>query len=948
MNCTQDIIYKSTTETLSVLIQSSPIHNMKYSQRGCEEVDELDSSSFDVVKWSQSAVMERSLSELMTVRGKYEIESGELDSELQQMVYTNYSNFATGTRLIGGLKDKAKEMKQQLDSLQSSIGSSQKDLSEANGNTEEGAKQVQHLIAITATLAGVQLLLALPTRLKNSLENNELDVGVRLWVKGRTVLQKHIKLPSLVIIREQCQPIVDSIEAKLWSQIDSCDVKTVLSAASSLRLAFSSMKLSRDLLSRIAGGISMVTATELSKSVPQETQRILIESTKLFTQCAIAADLDPEVIVSSLIEIVSPLIASHVEFIVESVENSNLTHSEAATTISKLTYIISCIISSETMDADLGYQFAQTTLSEYVCSSLVSQAFIQQPPPGIHPTVFQNQQLTTTLTRGIILKYLSTNTCLQEGGFCGGIQTENDDSSSRVSEEHIININPVLIQESSFGLNNRYAKLKGLQVERKLFSIFHGISENDSTPEDAASDSDESSAVAETIKWGPTSSEFNSFFSTLSNDMSLLCNSESAESSVKRVATNTLKTIVALLRELTIQTPSCYNELLVEIAIISELLSSWGFSSKEITLWRESAHKSIRERFLNDLSMCASEEDVQTDYRDVIKKMIHSDLIKDYNYNNISNESVHVEDPVVDVVKKIPLPSNATPAIVEDVIKELSELRKLTHKNIVSVLNCFHSDDNTNEICLQLQHINGCTLGSIARRSPHQLSEVTAGGYVVQVVSGLIHLHACGIVHGDIKGDSVIVCDKTGTAKLAGFAKSKTLQKVKSANNNGKPAATGTPLWMAPEVVTGSESTTESDVWSLGILTCEVLCNGRPPWPNFSSVVQTLLTIGNWSEVLPPNTPSGISKNGEYFLRSCLSPSKSRRWMASALLHHPWLRTDSTTATDGVINAAHLSRLHASPNVSSSYRLRTVFVKPPEDIKTLNSSSATICALVPS
>eukprot|EP00662_Eupelagonemidae_sp_cell21_P029867 gene29867-12733_t len=42
---------------------------------------------------------------------------------------------------------------------------------------------------------------------------------------------------------------------------------------------------------------------------------------------------------------------------------------------------------------------------------------------------------------------------------------------------------------------------------------------------------------------------------------------------------------------------------------------------------------------------------------------------------------------------------------------------------------------------------------------------------------------------------------------------------------------TGTPLFMAPEVLIHSRYGLKADVWSYGCLVAEVIDEGRPPWP---------------------------------------------------------------------------------------------------------------------
>eukprot|EP00662_Eupelagonemidae_sp_cell21_P017048 gene17048-21933_t len=56
-------------------------------------------------------------------------------------------------------------------------------------------------------------------------------------------------------------------------------------------------------------------------------------------------------------------------------------------------------------------------------------------------------------------------------------------------------------------------------------------------------------------------------------------------------------------------------------------------------------------------------------------------------------------------------------------------------------------------------------------------------------------------------------------------------------------------MWMAPEVVQSYASMSKSqlayrpapaDVWSCGVVACEVLQVGRPPWPPFDNEMQAM------------------------------------------------------------------------------------------------------------
>ena len=81
--------------------------------------------------------------------------------------------------------------------------------------------------------------------------------------------------------------------------------------------------------------------------------------------------------------------------------------------------------------------------------------------------------------------------------------------------------------------------------------------------------------------------------------------------------------------------------------------------------------------------------------------------------------------------------------------------------------------------------------------------------------------------------------------------------------------SSGTPLWMAPEVVAGEATSPASDVWSLGCTVIEMV-TGKPPWKvtDHEDAGGVLLRIALGDQV--PEFPAELSKCGRDFLDKCL------------------------------------------------------------------------------
>jgi len=98
----------------------------------------------------------------------------------------------------------------------------------------------------------------------------------------------------------------------------------------------------------------------------------------------------------------------------------------------------------------------------------------------------------------------------------------------------------------------------------------------------------------------------------------------------------------------------------------------------------------------------------------------------------------------------------------------------------------------------------------------------------------------------------------------------------------------GTPHWMAPEVLRGSEHTEKADVYSFGVLLWEML-SGQLPFGGLS-VPQIVASVG-WGRKTPPDVPNAPSEL-HAIMRSCLASPKCRPTFRDLLNTFVYLGSD--------------------------------------------------------
>jgi serine/threonine-protein kinase len=177
--------------------------------------------------------------------------------------------------------------------------------------------------------------------------------------------------------------------------------------------------------------------------------------------------------------------------------------------------------------------------------------------------------------------------------------------------------------------------------------------------------------------------------------------------------------------------------------------------------------------------------------------------------------------------------------------REASLLGRLTHENIVSLLDVGVAADG--RAYLVLEYLHGRTL-----RAELQQAGVRPVGRILEIVSqvarGLCHAHAAGVVHRDLKPENILLtahADGRLLVKLLDFGI------ARQGDGSGESITAtdtgiGTAAYMAPEQARGDKSLdAATDVYALGAVVYEALA-GRRPYDG-GSYNETLFLILNRS-----------------------------------------------------------------------------------------------------
>uniref|UniRef100_A0A8C7JBU6 LIM domain kinase 1 n=1 Tax=Oncorhynchus kisutch TaxID=8019 RepID=A0A8C7JBU6_ONCKI len=161
-------------------------------------------------------------------------------------------------------------------------------------------------------------------------------------------------------------------------------------------------------------------------------------------------------------------------------------------------------------------------------------------------------------------------------------------------------------------------------------------------------------------------------------------------------------------------------------------------------------------------------------------------------------------------------------------LKEVKVMRCLEHPNVLKFIGVLYKDKRLNFIA---EYIKGGTLRETIKKMDTNYPWNQRVSFAKDIAAGMSYLHSVNIIHRDLnsynclvrENNSVVVAD-FGLARL--MVEDKIQDKSllqKKPDRRKRYTVVGNPYWMAPEMIHGKSYDEKVDIFSFGIMLCEII-----------------------------------------------------------------------------------------------------------------------------
>jgi len=176
-------------------------------------------------------------------------------------------------------------------------------------------------------------------------------------------------------------------------------------------------------------------------------------------------------------------------------------------------------------------------------------------------------------------------------------------------------------------------------------------------------------------------------------------------------------------------------------------------------------------------------------------------------------------------LKFLPQEIRHDPVALDDLRRETSRSRKLTHAHIIRIHDLYRAEQ---EAFISMEYVDGPNLSELRLEKTDRVFQWNfLEPLVKQLCDALEYAHRENIIHRDLKPANMML-DGRGRLKLADFGIAATVSDSVSRVSIGRHGMSGTASYMSPQQLDGQMPQVTDDIYSLGSTLYELLTSRAP------------------------------------------------------------------------------------------------------------------------
>lgn len=218
---------------------------------------------------------------------------------------------------------------------------------------------------------------------------------------------------------------------------------------------------------------------------------------------------------------------------------------------------------------------------------------------------------------------------------------------------------------------------------------------------------------------------------------------------------------------------------------------------------------------------------------------------------------------------------------------EIRILRSLHHPHMIPMMDVF---DDGRRVKMVLELCGGGDLfDEICRQKARKFDERLSAEVTVTLARSIGYLHSHFVVHRDLKPENILLTkpfSEGGILKVTDFGLAH-LCKLEP-KLHIMHTCCGTPHYVAPEVLSSNQYSTEVDFWSIGVI-LYIMLSGFQPF-NSHSIHEMYGMIIRGQYKFPSPQWDGISAEAIDLVKRLMTCDPKKRYTAEQVQQHAWIR----------------------------------------------------------